>query len=77
MFTTPCFIRKSTPELRRKLDELDTFHTQQQTLYITTEVGHCIPVVFSTAIYLPGRRKKTVKLLTAEQMKNSFLLLQH
>ena len=34
MFTTPCFIRKSTPELRRKLDELGYFpHPTANPLY--------------------------------------------
>ena len=28
-FTTPCFIRKNTPELRRKLEELGYNHRQQ------------------------------------------------
>ena len=27
MFTTPCFIRKDTPELRKKLEELGYFYT--------------------------------------------------
>lgn len=27
MFTTPCFIRKNTPELRKKLEELGYFYT--------------------------------------------------
>lgn len=33
MFTTPCFIRKNTPELRKKLEELGYEPCHQMTIY--------------------------------------------
>lgn len=38
MFTTPCFIRKNTSELRKKLEELDTIPTiWKETLWTIVE----------------------------------------
>lgn len=54
MFTTPCFIRKNTPELRNKLEELGynrhPSYYDGQYLYLNRGFYHTTPIGYSEEI---------------------------
>lgn len=80
MFTTPCFIRKNTSELRKKLEELDTIHSSEKKLYeqYSNYVGPSLHTGRGFYATMPIGYDEELRFeINCEPMKNSFLLLLH
>ena len=70
------FYQKKYPRSSEEnLTSLDTFHTQQQTLYITTEVGHCIPGVFFYSNIPTGNQEENSKIIDCGTNEELFIAI--